>query len=810
MTGETQGADWIVAIDEQGRRHEFTRLPIAVGTGPEADVRIDGLPGTLQIGRLGETFFVQAGRGAHNARVNGGALAGSHALADGDVIAFDRARFACQIAAGRLTLRIEMLLVVGDTAPPDLEEVARARGDEVAIQPIAFKPAAPTAAAAGGRRPSKASVGVAIAFTLLGVLGWFAFTAKSVELMIEPTPDHIRLPSTVFKFKLGDRYLLRSGPHRVAAELEGYYPLDTEIEVGVLADQSISLKLTKLPGLVTLTTEPEVGASVRLDGAPLGITPLADAELTPGHHRLEFGAERYLSEVRELDVAGGGERQALSVELTPNWAPVTFTTEPAGATVLVDGAETGVTPATLELASGARNVEIRLAGHNAWNDRVDVTANQPLQLPSITLTPADGRVQIASAPSEANVSIDGEFRGRTPLTLRLSPGKNHRLSLTKPGYETASRDLSVAADSGRRLEIALTPQYGEVEVQSTPPGAEIYVDGERRGVAPSMLTLTAVSHAIELKQTGYSVARVELTPRPGFPQRFDGVLEALNEASGGGFPAALRTAQGSQLKLVPAGQFTMGSSRREVGRRSNEILRPVRLTRAFYLGTHEVTNAEFRAFKPDHSSGAFGGISLNGDDQPAVNVSWAEAAQYLNALSIKDGLQPVYEERQGQWLPVRPLRNGYRLPTEAEWEWAARFAGRNAGLLYPWGSEIPPPDRSGNFADVTAAKILPTTLVTYSDGFAVTAPVGSFEPDGYGIYDLGGNVSEWVQDFYSIDAVETTERIDDPLGPEVGRFHGVRGASWRSATVTDLRVAARAYGADGRDDIGFRIARNLQ
>jgi formylglycine-generating enzyme required for sulfatase activity len=71
-------------------------------------------------------------------------------------------------------------------------------------------------------------------------------------------------------------------------------------------------------------------------------------------------------------------------------------------------------------------------------------------------------------------------------------------------------------------------------------------------------------------------------------------------------------------------------------------------------------------------------------------------------------------------------------------------------------------------------------------------------------------VAEWVQDFYSLDVVESTQRVDDPLGPESGQLHVVRGASWRSATVTDLRVAARGSGVDGREDLGFRIARNLQ
>jgi formylglycine-generating enzyme required for sulfatase activity len=280
--------------------------------------------------------------------------------------------------------------------------------------------------------------------------------------------------------------------------------------------------------------------------------------------------------------------------------------------------------------------------------------------------------------------------------------------------------------------------------------------------------------------------------------------------TGSGYARSIRTGLDQELRLILPGEFTMGSSRREQGRRTNETLRPVQLSKAYYLGTREVTNAEFRAFRASHDSGAFSGQSLDDDDQPVVDVAWEDVAQYLNWLSIRDGLQPVYEEANGVWKPVRPLRNGYRLPTEAEWAWAARFAEQSEPLIFPWGAALPPPDRFGNFADLAAASLLSTTLVTYNDGFAVAAPVGSFAANTVGIFDLGGNVAEWIQDYYEIGRSDSAGVSVDPLGPEDGRFHVIRGPSWRSATVTDLRLAARDYGDEPEDYVGFRIARNLE
>ena len=455
-------------------------------------------------------------------------------------------------------------------------------------------------------------------------------------------------------------------------------------------------------------------------------------------------------------------------------------------------------------------MELRLAGYSAWRDTVTVVPDQPLSLPEVTLIQADGRVELVTDPTGAAVSVNGEYRGATPLTLRLRPGRPHAITVTKPGHDTETRELSVVADSGRRLEIPLAAQFGVIEVVSDPPAAEIYVNGELGGVTPAQLSLLAVTHDLEVRLDGHTAQSTAVTPRTGFPQRWETTLVALDSATGAGYPQTIQTSLGQELRLVLPGEFTMGSSRREQGRRSNEALRAVRLTEGVYLGVKEVSNAEFRQFDAGHDSGAFSGEPLDGDEQPVVRVSWERVAQFMNWLSIKDGLQPIYEESDGTWAPVRPLRSGYRLPTEAEWAWAARFASRDEALIYAWGAELPPPDRVGNFADISARQLLPTTLVTYNDGYSVSAPSGSFPANPLGIFDLGGNVSEWVQDYYEVSRTETEAVVEDPLGPVDGRFKVVRGPSWRGATVTELRMASRNFSADGDEWTGFRIARNLE
>ena len=245
-----------------------------------------------------------------------------------------------------------------------------------------------------------------------------------------------------------------------------------------------------------------------------------------------------------------------------------------------------------------------------------------------------------------------------------------------------------------------------------------------------------------------------------------------------------------EFAWLKPGRFTMGSLQSEVGRGKDEGPRhQVVLTEGFYMGTHEVTQGQWIA--------VMGTVPWLGEDflqlgpaYPAVYISWQDTQDFVRALNLaaEDSL--------------------YRLPTESEWEYAAR--GGLEDNRYPWGDKEPDGSQC-NYADKNADQTLREMDKTCTwadmsvdDGYARCAPVGIYPPNGYGLYDMAGNVSEWCQDVYNQNYYSVSP-AKNPSGPSRGEKRVLRGGSWDIFPPT-LRLAARSsFNPDNRAyDHGFR------
>jgi formylglycine-generating enzyme required for sulfatase activity len=643
------------------------------------------------------------------------------------------------------------------------------------------------------------------ALALLAGSAFYLFGARAVRIAVEPAADSIDVAGLP-RPRWGNVYLLWPGDHRVRITAAGYQAIDEVFQVGDAASQEVAFTLEKLPGRLTFAGTP-AGATVFVDGIETAQVPATDVPVPAGTRRFGFRASEYLPRDLEVDVEGRGRPQTIDVALQPAWADVTLTTQPPGAEVRLgdDGERVlGTTPATVRVPMGEQLLRLKLAGHKVHELFVDAVAGQPQVLPAVTLEKADGLVRVTTAPADAAVTVGGRYRGQSPLEVALPPGQPHQLSFFKPGFRVAQRSVTSQSGSEGTLHVALAPDLGEVRVVATPADATVYVDGTARGRVGQALMLPAVPHRIAIRRDGHAAHEQTVTPRPGFVQEIAVDLPTLEQARVAALQPAVQSQAGSRLVLVSAGQFRSGASRREPGRRANETLRDVTVSRPFYLGALEVSNAEFRAFRPGHDSGDFEDADLNADRQPVVNVTWQDAALYCNWLSARDGLPPFYRVQRDTVVGHDPTSPGYRLPTEAEWMLASGAGSPGSGR-FPWGDALPPPDRSGNYADRTASHLIGRVIFGYTDGHVAAAPVGTYAANGLGISDLGGNVAEWTHDFYEIPAEGPAV---DPMGPEKGEYHVIKGASWMHGSVTDLRWSFRDYGSEGRNDVGFRVARD--
>jgi formylglycine-generating enzyme required for sulfatase activity len=288
---------------------------------------------------------------------------------------------------------------------------------------------------------------------------------------------------------------------------------------------------------------------------------------------------------------------------------------------------------------------------------------------------------------------------------------------------------------------------------------------------------------------------------------------------------------GMKLTLIPAGEFMMGSgeSAEDTAAFFEETYNSgltadtfkhehpqhrVRITRPFYLGTFEVTRGQFRrfvedtAYKTDAEKGKEPGVLVDyraqersfdknyswrnigfqqTDEHPVVAVSWNDAMAFCQWLSRKEG-------------------ETYRLPTEAEWEYACR-AGTTT--RYYSGDDPETLATVANVADAALKAKFPKFEFSMkaSDGYVFTAPVGQFKPNAFGLYDMHGNAFEWCSDWFGKDYFGKSP-TDDPTGPGTGEHRVMRGGAWNWTPIFTRSADRAGYWPNGRtDNIGFRVAR---
>jgi formylglycine-generating enzyme required for sulfatase activity len=266
---------------------------------------------------------------------------------------------------------------------------------------------------------------------------------------------------------------------------------------------------------------------------------------------------------------------------------------------------------------------------------------------------------------------------------------------------------------------------------------------------------------------------------------------------------------------IPAGPFTMGRTSGD----TDFDAPPVTVTVSeFYLARQATTKALWDRVRTWGLENGYADLPTGagkGADHPVQEVSWWAAVKWCNARSEMEGFRPVYRVagevmRTGETEPVADWSaNGYRLPTEAEWEKAAR--GGVAGKRYPWGTDTISHAEANYFGESTDSfgnqSVGAEHHPDYADGiFPYTSPVGSFAPNGYGLHDMAGNVAEWCWDWFGADIY--TEGAVDPVGASSGSSRALRGGGWWSYPV-GVRCSFRNNLAPSAssDELGFRPAR---
>ncbi len=526
---------------------------------------------------------------------------------------------------------------------------------------------------------------------------------------------------------------------------------------------------------LTFSTTP-AEAVVLIDGERVGHTPLVVEDVLAGERVVRF-QHPFHEPVIERFQAVRDEPGQLTVVFEPVETSLLIASNPKGATVTFNGVlQDGEAPLELDTPTGRYEVTLELAGRQSATIEVDVLPGEENAVSVDLERKPLGTLLIDVEPTDARVRVAGEpyVRG-----MRLEQGR-HQVVVSAPGFLTKRERMDVTEGLNQH-SISLATAISRLSITAQPTDAEVIIKAGNRRTAryvapldvpfgPVRVTVRAKDH--QTFRAKWNINEPTTVKRVRLPaQRVTAGRRFSDPLSSGG--------TGPELIVISSGSFGLGI---DDGPPDEGPRRTVELYESFALGIFEVTQGEYARFDTERA------VDPDSASFPVNGIEWASAVAYTRWLSTETG-------------------HRYRLPSEVEWEYAAR-----AGTSTPLYAVFDGPRLDGvcvyeNVRDQSMREYARTDAVICSDGFKELAPVGSFQPNPWGLYDMIGNVAEWVSDCWY-------ERHPGPrlrAGPrEEPACHTwvVRGGSWLTPSQ-DIRATLRIPGADGRIRRGFRVVREL-